>query len=106
MIKVVRGLIDNTYLLRLLDMAKNATKYDKIEEDEDISNEDSQIDAQRIALNQVEIENLYVSLMIKRDTIVLICCCYVNSKLVKLRQSSLSYTYFLDLMEQIFYCRK
>ena len=73
MIKVVRGFIDGIKeecLLSHLDMAEKFALSDKTkldtnepdEQDEPISNEDSQIDAEKIALHDEEIKNIYVSL--------------------------------------------
>ena len=73
MIKVMQGFLDGTdeeCLLHHLDMAEtfaqsNKTKPDTNEPDEPeetISNEDSQIDAEKIAVHDEEIRNIYVSL--------------------------------------------
>ena len=73
MIKVVRGYLDgmnSECLLSHLDMAEKFALSDKTkldtnepdEQDEPISNEDSQIDAEKIALHDEEIKNIYVSL--------------------------------------------
>ena len=73
MIKVVRGYLDGMNLECLLchlHMAEKFALSDKTkldpnepdEQDEPISNEDSQIDAKKIALHDEEIKNIYVSL--------------------------------------------
>ena len=73
MIKVVRGYLDgmnSECLLSHLDMAEKFALSDKTkldaneadEQDEPISNEDSQIDAEEIAVQEKEIRNIYVSL--------------------------------------------
>ena len=66
MIKVMQGFVNGTntdYLMSLLDMAKEVAQSHTIQEDEDaVSNEETQNDAEEIALNEAEIKNLYVSL--------------------------------------------
>ena len=75
MIKVVRGFLDGTdeeCLIHQLDMTETFAQSDKTEPDtnepdepeETISNEDSQIDAEKIAVHEKEIRNIYVSLAI------------------------------------------
>ena len=67
MIKVLRGLIDDTCLLRLLDMAKKTAQSDttKLDESDDsISNKDSKIDEEKIDVNEEEIRHIYVSLIV------------------------------------------
>ena len=62
----MQGFVNGTntdYLMSLLDMAKEVAQSHTIQEDEDaVSNEETQNDAEEIALNEAEIKNLYVSL--------------------------------------------
>ena len=69
----MQGFLDGTdeeCLLHHLDMAETFAQSDKTkpgtnerdEPDKSISNEDSQIDAEKIALHDEEIKNIYVSL--------------------------------------------
>ena len=73
MIKVMQGFLDGTdeeCLIHQLDMTETFAQSDKTEPDtnepddpdESISNEDSQIDAEEIAVQEKEIRNIYVSL--------------------------------------------
>ena len=73
MIKVMQGFLDGTdeeCLIHHLDMTETFAQSDKTEPDtnepdepdESISNEDSQIDAEKIAVHEEEIRNIYVSL--------------------------------------------
>ena len=69
----MQGFLDGTdeeCLIHQLDMTETFAQSDKTEPDtnepdepdESISNEDSQIDAEKIAVHDVEIRNIYVSL--------------------------------------------
>ena len=73
MIQVMQEFLDRTdeeCLIHQLDMTETFAQSDKTEPDtnepdepeETISNEDSQIDAEKIAIHEEEIRNIYVSL--------------------------------------------
>ena len=70
MIKALQGLVEGANeecLLHQLDLAKNIRQLDRIKMDEEtseenISSEDSLIDAEKIDINEREIKKIYVSL--------------------------------------------
>ena len=102
MIKVVRGFlhgINEECLLSQLDMAEKFALSDKTkldtnepdEQDEPISNEDSQIDAEEIAVQEKEIRNIYVSLahdLKETDSNTIINSVYKQKYFVKFNHAS------------------
>ena len=62
----MRGLVDGVdkeYLNRFLDKVENEAQSNIEQQDETMSNENSLIDKIEIHLNEVEIKNIYVSLI-------------------------------------------
>ena len=72
LIKMMKGYLvgmDEKYLLHLLDRAEKVADLDTIEPDTDeseelVSNENSEIDAEKNALHEEQIKTSYVSLMV------------------------------------------
>ena len=100
----MQGFLDGTdeeCLLHHLDMTETFAQSDKIEPDEpdeSISNEDSQIDTEKIAVHEEEIRSIYVSLAHDLGEIYLLLfdckhkiCTFKYSKiysfLIEMRQS-------------------
>ena len=67
MVDILQGLLDGThltYLIHLSDKVRRLANSKSIKEDEVISKEHLQIEAQNICFDEVVIKNIYVSLMI------------------------------------------